>query len=305
MSSDTTDLHGRQEISVSWSGAHPTGGIVADQNSDDAQQEEYPFVLLECRGDDIRRRPGEPRRRCWTQTLERAIPGQLRQRLSRRTGWTSIAATGHRWRRSSVHRRRCRQLCTIDLAGVHAVLGAVGRRRTARSTHGGTRVAPESRPKSSDVGGSSLPSNETFGVTGLDGTGSAKFDVFTADENATLGCSQTVACSLVAVPIMGINCDRPADCRRRRRRPSSRQCEATGASAPGSLAQSPAGDRDLTVSGSLWWSPSNWQNRITVPLTSHRCRGACAVVNSNNVIDIYGSELMIQATSQWEPSFCL
>ena len=44
---ETRDLRGRQEIVVSWSGAHPTGGIVADENSIDAQQEEYPVVLLE------------------------------------------------------------------------------------------------------------------------------------------------------------------------------------------------------------------------------------------------------------------
>ena len=52
-----------------------------------------------------------------------------------------------------------------------------------------------------------MPSNETFGVTARNGEGSAKFDVWTAAENASLGCSQTVACSLVAVPIMGISCD--------------------------------------------------------------------------------------------------
>ena len=46
-----------------------------------------------------------------------------------------------------------------------------------------------------------------IGVTDLDGTGSTEFDVFDSTENATLGCSQTVTCSLVAVPIMGVSCD--------------------------------------------------------------------------------------------------
>ena len=58
--SQTANLRGRQEIQVSWSGAHPTGGIVADPNSIDAQQEEYPVVLLECRGTESPPAGGTP-----------------------------------------------------------------------------------------------------------------------------------------------------------------------------------------------------------------------------------------------------
>ena len=89
---ETTNLRGRQEIDVSWSGAHPTGGIVADQNSIAAQNEEYPFVLLECRG------IGPPAcaptsgqsRDLLDADLDRALPGQpSARRPTRRTGWTS------------------------------------------------------------------------------------------------------------------------------------------------------------------------------------------------------------------------
>ena len=68
-----------------------------------------------------------------------------------------------------------------------------------------------------------------------DGTGDAEFDVWTAEDNASLGCSPTVACSLVVIPIMGISCD--ADARRAaRRRPAPagrgrgrrRRCRADG-----------------------------------------------------------------------------
>ena len=61
------------------------------------------------------------------------------------------------------------------------------------------------------------------------------------------------------------------------------------------------------MSGALWWSPSNWQNRMVVPLSFAPPADACSIVSSpsDNVIDVYGSELMIQATSQWEPNFCL
>src|SRR5581483_9328746 len=68
--SRTTNLRGRQEVNVSWTGAHPTGGVVADVNSADGAGEEYPFVLLECRGVDSAR-AGADRlspETCWTQT---------------------------------------------------------------------------------------------------------------------------------------------------------------------------------------------------------------------------------------------
>ncbi len=297
---DTTDLHGRQEIGVSWTGARPTGDIIADQNSDAAQAEEYPFVLLECRGDTTAADPVTPSS-CWTQswnerfqsTIGNAYPPyRLDQDLAPGTNGPINGQPA-----------TLPKLCTIDLGGLTTQYWVPWEASGGKVYPGGNSGCAGEPPEASDVGGSSLPSNETFGVTGLDGTGSAQFDVFTADENATLGCSQTVACSLVAVPIMGINCSTsglsPAPT------PTQlAQCEATGASAPGALAQSPPAS-DLTVSGSLWWSPSNWKNHITVPLSFAPLPGACAVVNSNNVIDIYGSELMFQATSQWEPSFCL
>ena len=64
-------------------------------------------------------------------------------------------------------------------------------------------------------------------------------------------------------------------------------------------------ETELAVSGSLWWSASNWRNRISVPLTFAVPDNACDVVSSSNDVDIYGSELLIQATGQWAPHFCL
>ena len=51
--SDTQGLRDGQVVSVSWSGAHPTGGIyVAGQQEAAASQQEFPVVLMECRGVD-------------------------------------------------------------------------------------------------------------------------------------------------------------------------------------------------------------------------------------------------------------
>jgi hypothetical protein len=145
-------------------------------------------------------------------------------------------------------------------------------------------------------------------VTGTNGQGSTNFDVFASQQNASLGCTEGVSCALVAVPIMGVSCNEglqpnPAP------NADDTACEATGAYAPGTNANTGEYEdgADLSVTGALWWSASNWRNRITVPLTFAPPPNACALSGStaNNVIDVYGSEMMIQATTQWDPTFCL
>jgi hypothetical protein len=300
--SQTANLQGRQEIHVSWTGAHPTGGIVADENSQYAQDEEYPFVLLECRGVDSATAPASEQlspQTCWTQTwsehYQDAIgdpypPYRIDQYASPTPEPAIVGAPSPLPASCAGDELALVQHWVPFVAADGQVYG------------GGAEACAGEPPESDDVGGSALPSNETFGVTGLDGTGSANFDIFTAAENASLGCSQTVACSLVAVPIMGVSCLDTAGV------PTAdvAQCEATGAFAPGSAlvgSESP----DLTVSGSLWWTPSNWRNHISVPLQFATPSNYCTVAGSpsQSVVDIYGSELMVQATSQWEPDFCL
>jgi len=297
----TTNLRGRQEIGVSWSGAHPTGGIVADQNSADAAQEEYPFVLLECRGLD-------------STTVNKA------DRLSPETCWTQDWTERYQDTYNTDYPPyRLDEYATAadrkQVAGAPSTVPAACKYLLAPTQHwvpfisaaghvydGGTSGCGGMAPESNTAGGSALPSNETFGVTDSTGHGSADFDVWTSAENASLGCSQTVACSLVAVPVMGISCDPTAAATT----DDVSACEATGSFKPGELATSPPeGDEDLSVSGLLWWSASNWRNRISVPLNFAPPSDACDVVSSSNAVDVYGSELAIQATAQWAPHFCL
>ena len=297
--SQTQNLQGRQEINVSWTGAHPTGGIVADQNSAGAQNEEYPVVLLECRGGAAQVSPET----CWTQTWTERYQDSLGDEYPpyRLDQFASVTDRGAKVGVPDP----LPASCTAAEYGIPVQHWVPFVAADGQVYSGGVAGCAGQPPESDNVGGSALPSNETFGVTGLNGSGSANFDVFTKAENASLGCSQTVACSLVAVPVMGISClgttgvqgDDATDIPK---------CDETGAFKPGTEpigAQTP----DLTVSGSLWWSASNWRNRITVPLTFATPSSVCSVTGSatNNVIDIYGSELMIQATSQWEPQFCL
>jgi hypothetical protein len=307
--SDTADLRGRQEINVSWSGAHPTGGIIADQNSIDAQQEEYPVVLLECRGVDSTHVAAAKQlspQTCWTQSwserfqssLDTAFPPYRLDRFASQAQRAAIV--GAPKRRPSA--------CFAPLPSEYWVpfVSANG-----HVYPGGTGGCAGMAPEAASTEGSALPSNETFGVTARNGKGSAKFDVWTSAENASLGCTTSVACSLVAVPIEGVSCDPAAKSLPPRDRPKAGQlarvtaaCEAKGAFAAGQTVI-PQGSDDVAVSGSLWWSASNWRNRITVPLNFATPADACDVVNSSSSVNVYGSELLSQATGQWLPHFCL
>lgn len=309
--SQTTNLFGRQEISVSWSGAHPTGGVVADENTDVAENEEYPVVLLECRGVDS---PNPP-------------SGQ--DQLSPETCWTQDWSERYQESYGDMYPPyRLDQYA--DSSDLQAIVGAPAQNpagcaaldeyipgvddppvqrwvpwEAANGTlyYGGNSGCAGQPPEADDSGTSALPSNETFGVTGTDGTGNAEFDVLTSEQNQTLGCSTTVQCSLVVVPIMGISCDVTSST------PASdvSACESTGFYAPGSAMDTNNIESELSVTGSLWWSASNWRNRISVPLSFAATTGACSLTGAtaDKSIDIYGSELMIRATDQWEPYFCL
>ena len=308
--SDTKNLRGYQEIDVRWSGAHPTGGIIADQNSGDAKQEEYPVVLLECRGVD-----------------STSVP--VAQQLDPSTCWT--ATSGERFQDSfntPFPPWRIDRYATP--AQRQAVVGAPATRPAACSVPspseywlpfksvdgtvyaGGSGGCAGMAPEAANVGGLSLPSNTTYGVTHADGTGAAQFDIWTDENNASLGCSDTVACSLVAVPVLGISCDvaaadlPPADRAATGAQASDADalCRRTGHFQPGQLV-TPNGSQDAAVSGALWWAGSNWRNRITVPLDFAPPSNVCDVVGGKTGIDVYGSELLTQAALQWAPHFCV
>ena len=307
--SQTVALRDRQEVNVTWSGARPTAGIIADQNSGDAKQEEYPFVLLECRGIDSPTAPVAERvdpTTCWTQTSAERYQDSFNTAFP---PWRVDRYATAAQRQDIVAAPPSRPpACGVPAPQEYWVpFVAVN-----TTYYGGSGGCAGMAPEAANVGALSLPSNTTYGVTELNGTGSASFDVWTAEDNASLGCSDTVPCALVAVPIMGISCDiaalslDPAD------RPpagpvaddASTSCMAAGKYAPGQVVP-PVGGEDPAVSGALWWATSNWQGRLSVPLTFAPLGNVCDIVSASSRVDVYGSELLTQASTQWAPTFCL
>ena len=155
-------------------------------------------------------------------------------------------------------------------------------------------------PEAGDVENAGAPGNTTYAVTDPVGNGAAKFVVWTADQNASLGCSDTVQCALVVVPIMGVSC--VAALGSGESASDDAACRSPGLYPPGQPANTAT--VDPTVTGDLWWTASNWRNRVTIPLGFAQSASVCSVVNHSDPVLMYGSPPLAEATAQWAPAFC-
>jgi hypothetical protein len=308
----TLGLRGNQELDVSWSGAHPTGGLEPDESSADAAtHEEYPVVVMECRGIDGSNAPANERldpTTCWTQTTSERYFASFATafpvwRLDR---YATVADRGPHPGQPDPFQASCSSGAPPPADRWIPFVAADG---TVYNPGYDSGTCPPLAPEATNNENSGAPGNTTYGVTRADGSGATKFVVWTQDENASLDCSQTVPCSLVVIPIMGVSCDATAAGLPAADQPPANQqaavdttCRSAGAYGPGVPAS--ASVRNPAVVGNLWWTASNWRNRISVPLTFATSSDVCNVVSSSNVVLLYGSTPMAEATQQWAPKFC-
>jgi hypothetical protein len=303
----TSGLRGNGIINVTWSGAHETRARAADPNSSSAEFTEYPVVLLECRGDDSPGNPTDPST-CFTETMDE------------RSHQTSDVFPPWRLDRYATAADKQQVVGYPDPLPEHcppptsptdrfvpftALDGTVYRplgTALSRTDVCGNVLAPEMVTVEQPL---APPGNTTFGNSDRNGDGDAKFVVVSSDENASLGCSDTVKCSLVVIPIEGISCDftaLPADPDQADQ--AKRECQATGQGAPDQVLATPAEFYvDPAVTGEFWWSESNWRNHVTVPLSFTVPTGVCGS-DTRVSLDMFGSELMNQANVQWSALFC-
>ncbi len=328
----TTNLRDQQTIPVSWTGAHPSSNTSPDPNSDTGLHGEYPMVLLQCRGLDSMAVPAANRlspQTCWSPfygsrsqlqgdgdsprgvnvgaypawRLDRYAALADRAQYAQEPAVTAPSCPNHN--NTAEHR------LPFQAADGKLYYGA----GNVADTFCGPPPPDAISYTGGDTSASNLPDNSTFGATDADGSGSANFNVRDALTNASLGCSSTVACSLVAIPVMGISCDggaglpaaeRPAPTVNNPDLPAQAEaeCERQNFFAAGSLhVDNPT--ENYAVSGALWWSASNWRNRISVPLNFAPPSNLCDLVSTKLPVNVYGSELLIQATTRWSARFCL
>jgi hypothetical protein len=298
-----TELRGNQQLRVSWTGAHPTGGIVGDESSALAAAiEEYPVVLMECRGVDSSSAPASEQLNpttCWTQTTgERynednntTFPAWRLDQYASAADITQFAGKPDPPDLSCSESRpdAARWVPFVAADGTVYNPGYF-------QSPGCNPLAPEA----TNLENASAPGNTTYAVTGPDGAGSAKFVVWTDEQNASLGCSSAVPCALVVIPIMGVSCAAPLASGESAADDAA--CRSVGVYKPGDGYSSNL--RAPTVTGDLWWAASNWRNRVTVPLSFAVSSSVCSVVDTGNPVLLYGSPPLAEAAQQWSPAFC-
>lgn len=293
----TTDLRGRERVGISWSGARPSAGRASNPYGEKGLLQEYPVVVLQCRGTDDPSRPAAQQLRpetCWTSSV-----AQRSQRLRSRSEaeWTvdRYATAADRQPVSGMD-----PFPTADCAGLDSP--AANTHLTEFVSRAGKTYpacAADKMPPEAGID-AAFPPSELAAFTDVRGNGSVQFEVRSVVENESLGCSDEVACSIVVIPILGISCDAPAS-------PMSstdRACRKGGRFEAGSSNFAEEGV-DRAVSPALWWSESNWRNRFSIPVTFGLPAGVCDVLDPRPPVKFFGSELMAQAALQWAPAYCL
>jgi hypothetical protein len=289
-----TFLQDHERITVSWSGAHVTGGRSLNPYGETGLPQEYPVVLMECRGVDPKdyasgtvptgAQAVSPET-CWTNTYfqrtNSADPGQ--------GIWEQDAANGDKTDHiQGIDPAAIPSTCNVNAGFDYLItpfLAAGGKRFAGCSS--------QAMPPEATVNSVSIP-NEVYAFTNNDGTGTFPFEVRTALENRSLGCSSTVPCTLEVVPVDGINCDNPDP---------AAACNQTGDLPPGQVNTGQA-PQDA-VAPAFWASASNWERRVPVPLSFSPPPSVCTVAAAGKPVPFYGSELLDQAAPQWLPAYCL
>lgn len=283
----TRELRGRERIGISWSGARPSGGRAANPFGESGLSQEYPVVIMQCRGLDDPKLPKAKQlspETCWTTTrMQRSQSGAERTAVWRHDLYADEADRAQKSGLEPFPAEKCGDIASLS-THLTPFVNAKGETFEACSA--------DTMPPEAAVG-AAFPAAELAAFTDRAGNGSAQFEVRTDIENESLGCSTSIACSIVVIPIMGISC-----------LDTDRECRKAGQFEPGSSNFSQQGV-DAAVSPALWWAESNWRNRFSVPLTFALPPNTCDVLDQRPAVGFYGSELLSQAAQQWAPAYCL
>lgn len=294
----TKNLRGRQRIEIGWKGAQPSGGRASNPFGENGLNQEYPVVIMQCRGTDDPSLPLKKQVRpetCWTASV--AQRSQITKSETEAAWLHDLDATPEQKARvSGMDPFPTAEECpTADIPPYATKL-------TPFAARNGTTYAAcdaDHMPPEAAVG-AAFPPAELAAFTDMDGRGEVQFEVRSDVENESLGCNHDVACSVVVIPIVGLSCDQPSTPMTR----SDQACRKGGRFAPGSSNFANEGV-DQAVSPSLWWAPSNWKNRFSIPITFGLPPDTCDVLDPRAPTGFYGSELLAQAALQWAPAYCL
>ncbi|NHA00352.1 hypothetical protein G5V59_10165 [Nocardioides sp. W3-2-3] len=198
----TTDLRGRERVHISWSGARPSAGRASNPYGEKGLLQEYPVVIMQCRGRDDADLPLKDRVRpetCWTSSV-----AQRSQRLTSRAESTWLADRyadpADRQPVSGIDPFPADACKGLDSPVANTHLTAF----VAKSGKSYPACAADKMPPEAGID-AAFPPSELAAFTDPEGNGSVQFEVRSDVENESLGCSDKVACSIVVVPILGIS----------------------------------------------------------------------------------------------------
>lgn len=294
----TENLRGRQRVQVSWSGAQPSGGRASSPYGVAGMNQEYPVVILQCRGvdsDQVAPAKQITPETCWTNSFSQrsAVTRSMSD-----SAWTTdlYADEADKARLSGATPFPDSKACpTADLPGYQTHLT----RFRAKDGRVFNACDAASMPPEAAVD-AAFPAAEVAGFTDTDGNGSIKFEVRSDTENESLGCNEKTACAIVVIPINGLSCQQPQTPQTL----ADQGCRRGGRFLPGS-SNFIGAEVDQAVSPSLWWAESNWRNRFTVPITFGLPPDTCDILDPRAPTPFAGSELLAQAALQWSPAYCL
>lgn len=292
----TENLRGRQRVHITWSGARPTAGRSVNPFGDGASkpsdppralQQEYPVVIMQCRGSEG---AGLSPETCWTSTFAQRSQVGVSDPTEALWRQDADAAASDREPVSGVLDP---QACPDATESTHLTPFIAAKGSKPFPACSATTMPPEAAV------GSSFPPAEMSAFTNTSGTGDVYFEVRSDVENESLGCNDQTACSIVVIPIEGLSCLPKGT-----EMYAARACRKEGVQQPGTMYDSSLGS-DAAVTSRYWWSASNWKNRITIPITFGPPPNVCNLLDSRSPVGFFGSELMSQTALQWAPAYCL
>ncbi|GAA4754044.1 hypothetical protein GCM10023350_44250 [Nocardioides endophyticus] len=292
----TKNLRGRERVEISWKGAQPSAGRASDPYGIGGLNQEYPVVIMQCRGVGATVKPET----CWTSSFSQR--SQISRSSSDATWTRDVHADPADKEKVSgptdfPTATDCPSIIREGEFYTH-LTPFVSKKGVVYSACDKDHMPPEA------AADAAFPAAEIAAYTDADGRGSVQFEVRSDLENESLGCNDKTACSIVVVPITGISCDQASTTVSNDLAPVEKSCRKTGQWAPGS-SNFVNLSVDQAVSPSLWWAASNWRNRFVVPITFGLPPDTCDVLDSRAPTGFYGSELLAQAALQWSPAYCL
>jgi len=285
-----TDLQNHERITVTWSGARPTAGRSDNPYGYNGMAQEYPVMLLECRGVDAKdgsvlsgATQASPNT-CFTDNFsERTASAQPGNGI-----WEQDASAGDpSGQIQGIAPKRVPKDCNLATDQDWAVTPFFGADGTFFAGCSVGSMPPE-------AGSTATIPNEAAAFTNTDGTGTFPFEVRSDLVNQSLGCNATTPCTLEIIPIDGVNCDNPD---------ASAVCNQTGGLPVGQV--NPGMRPQDAVSPQFWWTASNWDRRVPVPLNFAPNQHTCSIESAGQPVAFFGSELLAQTAHQWGPAYCL